>query len=104
MCSKRWKTGFWPIHLSESCYIRAGIRLDTPPAGPNRTFAAFSLTKEALENLDLESNLYLGEDSEALVELDAEYELEISHRIALTGTWKPCLPSLRMSKLGLARD
>lgn len=72
--------------ISDSFYIRAGIRLDTPPGGSDRTFAVFSITGEALENLDLESNLYLGEDSETLVELDAEYELEITPRIALTGT------------------
>lgn len=71
--------------LSEPVYVSAGIRVDTPE-GPDRTFGAFSVFGTPVEQLDLESNLYVGEDSRALFELEAEYELAITRRLALTGT------------------
>lgn len=71
--------------LSEPVYVSAGIRVDTPE-GPDRTFGAFSVFGTPVEQLDLESNLYVGEDSRALFELEVEYELAITRRVALTGT------------------
>lgn len=86
--------------ISESLYISSGIRLDTS-AGPNRTFAVLGIGGEALENLDLELNFYIGEGSEALVELDAEYELVITPHIALTGNLEALFAASEDVKFGI---
>lgn len=86
--------------LSEPVYVSAGIRVDTPE-GPDRTFGAFSISGTPFQQLDLESNLYVGEDSRALFELEAEYELAITPRLALTGTQEALFAASEDVKFGI---
>lgn len=70
--------------VSDAFSVRAGIRIDTPEEGPAKNFGIFGFTQALSERLELESNLYLGEDTEVLLEMALGYEILITKRLRLS--------------------
>lgn len=73
------------IPISRFFNAKAGVRFDTPK-GPDRAYAVLGVTGLAPQWFEIDTSLYVSNEGEASVELDAEYELLLSNYWILSAT------------------
>lgn len=66
--------------ISDFFAVNAGVRFDTPE-GPDRTYAVLGVAGLAPYWIEIDSSLYLSNEENLSVELDAEYELLLTNRL-----------------------
>jgi copper resistance protein B len=63
--------------------VKAGLRYDQPE-GASDWYAMIGLSGLAKQSVELDTNLYLGEDGDFTGDVEAEYELLFTNRLFLT--------------------
>lgn len=64
---------------------KAGVRFDTPE-GPNRTYGVIGIAGLAPYWFEIDANVYVSNEGDALADLDAEYELLLTNRLILAAS------------------
>nr|WP_166258399.1 copper resistance protein B [Marinobacter salicampi] len=71
--------------ISDFFDAKAGVRIDTPE-GPDRVYGVLGINGLAPYWFEVDSNLYVSDEGDASIDLDAEYELLLTNRLILSAS------------------
>lgn len=69
--------------ISDFFDLKGGVRLDTPK-GESRWYGVLGVTGLARQWVEIDADLFLSEEGDASARLDAEYDIRLTNRLALT--------------------
>lgn len=69
--------------VSDFFDLKGGVRLDTPK-GESRWYGVVGVTGLARQWVEIDADLFLSEEGDASARLDAEYDVRLTNRLALT--------------------
>lgn len=73
------------VPVSDFFDAKAGVRIDTPE-GPDRVYGVLGISGLAPQWFEVDSNLYVSDEGDASMDLDAEYELLLTNRLILSAS------------------
>ncbi|MFL1467740.1 copper resistance protein B [Marinobacter sp. HN1S83] len=88
--------------VSDFWDAKAGIRIDTPE-GPDRVHGVLGLTGLAPYWFEVDTNLYVSDEGDASVDLEAEYELLITNYWIVSATFEGLLAFSEDREIGVGK-